>query len=413
MKIILHLDLDSYFVSAERTINPKLVGKPVVISSAEKRSIISAASYEAKKLGIFVPMPYYKALELAPNLISVNSNFALYTTLSTKLFELLANEITPKIEVGSIDECYIDATNIWKKFGSPAKLSKYIQELVFKKLKLPISIGIGNNKFIAKMSTQINKPLGITITKPGDFKKRFGSWPTSKIHGVGKPTEKILFDNGINTISDLINSDLKTIIDILGVRGEIIWNNVHEKGSDEIDSKMNDLKGIGNSITFMNEDKSNRSEILEVIKHLCNTISIRLNNRNMSGFVVSLLLKGTGGLNAKVVRRQVTLKRPISKKEDIFKVAIGILDDIWNEKPIKFTGVHITKLINIYENTFQQSIFEKIEPKSKIDDILAIINTKIGYKSITSLKETSENIKKKQKQSRYLETDRVVEKYKK
>jgi len=110
MKVIFHLDLDSYFVSAERTVNHKLKGKPVVISTGERRSIISAASYEAKNAGIYVPMPFYKAEMLCPSVIAVKPNYALYTTLSNKVFELISKKFTNKIEVGSIDECYIDVT---------------------------------------------------------------------------------------------------------------------------------------------------------------------------------------------------------------------------------------------------------------------------------------------------------------
>ena len=95
-KVIFHIDLDSYFVSAQRTVQPDLIDKPVAITTGERRSIISAASYEAKKLGVYVPMPFYKAKELVPNLIAVQPNFGLYTLLSTKLFELLSREITKK-----------------------------------------------------------------------------------------------------------------------------------------------------------------------------------------------------------------------------------------------------------------------------------------------------------------------------
>ena len=112
MKVILHLDLDSYFVSAERTVNKFLHGKPVAVSGGERRSIIAAASYEAKEMGVFVPMPFYKAKLLCPELIAVPANFSLYTILSEKVFELISSKFTEDIQVGSIDECYIDATDI-------------------------------------------------------------------------------------------------------------------------------------------------------------------------------------------------------------------------------------------------------------------------------------------------------------
>ena len=413
MKVIFHLDLDSYFVSAQRTIQPELIGKPVAITSGERRSIISAASYEAKSKGVYIPMPFYKAQDLVPNLIAVKPDYALYTLLSTKLFEFLSSKITNKIEVASIDECYMDVTDIWSRYGSPAKLAKHIQTIVMQELKLPISIGIANNKFVAKMSTQVNKPMGITSTKPGDFIKNFGSWPTIKIHGVGGPTAELLRKNGINTIEELSKLTKKESVDILGVRGVSLLDNVNERGDDEIDSSMNDLKGIGNSITFMDKDRYIRAEILEILQHLCNTVSIRLNNRNMAGRVVSVMIKEKGGLDAKAHRKQLTLDRPISSKEEIFSEATRLFDDIWDEGIIKFIGVHVTKLTDVFNNTYQQSLFDEKVEKSKIDDLLHSVNAKLGHKTVASLKEVSENLKKKQNQSRFLEADRIAKKYEK
>lgn len=112
MKVIFHLDLDSYFVGAHRTVDPTLIGKPVVVSTRQRRSIVTAASYEAKKFGVYAPMPFYKAQELVPNLIVVEPNYTLYTVLSSKMFEYISSKYTKNIEVASIDECYIDVTDI-------------------------------------------------------------------------------------------------------------------------------------------------------------------------------------------------------------------------------------------------------------------------------------------------------------
>ncbi len=411
MKVIFHLDLDSYFVSAQRTVQPELIGKPVVISDGRKRSIITASSYEAKKRGVKVPMPFYKAKKMLPELIAIKPNFALYTVLSTKLFELLSNKITSKIEVASIDECYLDVTDIYKRWKSPYKLALHIQKLVKDELKLPISIGISNNKFVAKMSTQINKPFGITITKPGDFKKIFGKWPTNKIHGVGSPTKEKLKSIGINTIIDLINSNKDNVIEALGVVGEKLIDNVNERGSDIIDSSMNDLKGIGNSMTFMDKDRYTRGEILEIISHLSNMVSTRLNNRNMSCSVISVVIK-EGGLKAKVYRKQTTLNRPIRSFDEIFKESRYLFDQIWEENGIKFASVHVTKLSDIFHSTYQTSIFDDKKIKTKSSKIMDSINNKLGKKALTSLEEAEKTFEKKQNQSRFLESDKIIKRFK-
>ena len=115
----------------------------------------------------------------------------------------------------------MDVTDKWQKYGSPAALAKHIQSLVLKELKLPVSIGISNNKFVVKMSTQVNKPFGITITKPGTFIEKFGDWDVQKVYGIGAPTAQKLKFNSINNIRDLSNTYKEDITQILGIVG---WN---------------------------------------------------------------------------------------------------------------------------------------------------------------------------------------------
>ena len=411
MKVILHLDLDSYFVSAERTVDPSLNGKPVAISSKDRRSIISAASYEAKEMGVYVPMPFYRAKLLCPDLMAVKPNFALYTILSEKLFELIATKFTKEIEVGSIDECYIDATDIWKEYGSPIKLAKAIQATVLDELKLPCSIGISNNKFLAKMSTNINKPFGISLCKPGDHENIFWDWPIGDFFGIGKKTAPILIKAGIKTIGDLAKANEEDVKDLLGKTAtELIWQ-ANGGGSAEINKEHNALKGIGNSKTFMVMDLSNRSEILKEISALVEKVSHRAIKRNMVGKVVSVSIKVKGGLEIKAKSKQITLQRPINSHEDILKVAIALFDKLWKENTIKFVGVHLGKIEDIFETTYQSSVFDVEVEKSKIEEIVSDVNRKMGSKSIVTGKEARLNIKKTQNQSRYIESDRIIKHY--
>ena len=412
MKIIFHLDLDSYFVSAARTVDSSLENKPVVISTGQRRSIISAASYEAKEKGIYVPMPFYKAKDLIPEVVQVKPDFALYTVLSSKVFELISKQYTENIEVASIDECYIDVTNIWKNYGSPTKLAKHMQNNILKELKLPASIGISNNKFVAKMSTSINKPFGITITKPGDFSKVFWDWDVKDFFGIGKATAPKLRRAGFNTIGDLANADEYKLSLVLGKITKSIIKNANGEANDIIDKKMNDLKGIGNSITFQDEDKFHRSDILKILSELTQVVSHRATMRNMLGSVVSVAIKEAGGKEIKSKRKQVTLKRSIQTYEDIFKEVTMLFDSLWDERPIKFVGVHLTKLSGMFTSTYQMGIFDNEVEKSKIEDIVDNINRKLLSKDLLTGKELTLNIKRNQNQTRYLESDRLIGKKK-
>lgn len=408
MKVIFHLDLDSYFVSAHRTVDSKLLNKPVAISMGGRRSIISAASYEAKRKGVKVPMPLYQAKELAPDLVIVPPNFALYTVLSTKVFELIQTKFTPNIEVASIDECYIDVTKIWQQYGSPLKLAQVLQNQIKEELSLPVSIGVANNKFVAKMSTQINKPFGITITKPGDFLKVFGSWKVETFHGIGLPTASKLQKINIFTIEDLAKANEEDVIEILGKVGKDVIKKVREQGDDEVDSSYNDLKSIGNSITFQDRDRFQREDILEVFKQLCSMVSQRAINRNQVGNTLAIAIKEKGGKEVKAKSVQEKLKVPINDYKTIYQEVEKLFDQIWQGQIIKFAGVTLTNLENVFATTFQSTIFDKEKEKTKVESIIDNINHKFKNKVVVDGKEFAQTNRKKERQTRYIESDRII-----
>ena len=406
MKVILHLDLDSYFVSAHRTIDKSTIGHPTVVTSGKKRSIITACSYEAKYLGIHTGMPLYKALNIRPNLKMIKPDFSLYVSLSQKIFDLITNEYTGKIEIGSIDECYIDATDIWKKYGSPLNLAKEIQENILKKLSLPSSIGISNNKFVAKMASPLEKPYGIKVLKAEDFLDFFKDKKIEKIHGIGSPTAKKLNDIGIFLIGELSNSNLNIIENILGKRAKEIYDKSLGIGSDEIDTSLNDLKSIGNSITFLQNDKTGRRYILETLKELCLLVSKRMENRNMCGKVIRVAIKYSD--DNKPRSKQIKLSRYIWKFEKIYQEAVELFDVIWNHEPLKFLSFTITDLENIFEVKEQLSLFDKNKSSNNIGDIVKSVNTKMKTKAIYKGNEFEAVLNKNKKQSKYLENDKEI-----
>lgn len=413
MKVIFHLDLDSYFVSAQRTVDPRLNGKPVAISAGGRRSIISAASYEAKKMGVYVPMPLYRAKEACPDLVVVHPDFALYTVLSTKLFELISSKYTKNIEVASIDECYIDVTDIWPKYGSPYALAKDMQETVMKELKLPSSYGVGTNKFVAKMSTDINKPYGITVVKPEDFAKTFWDWPIIKFFGIGWRTFKKYEAIGIKTIGDLAKAKPEDIRDLAGISAEDYIARANGIGSDVIDSSHNELKSIGNEVTFQDYDRSERKDILEVFAYLVSMIVTRAKNRNIVGSVIHIHIAEKGGKEVKRHGKQRSLTIPTNDYQVILDTVISLFDEIWGGEILKHVGVQLGRLSNVFETTFQTSIFDQPQEKTKVQNIIDDINRQFKNKVVVTGKEGSMNLTKEQNQSRYIESDRIIKHYNK
>ncbi|MGN1182207.1 MAG: DNA polymerase IV, partial [Faecalibacillus sp.] len=188
MQIIFHIDLNAFYASAEISIDPSLEGKPLVISGNDRRSIVSTASYEARAYGIHSAMPLFKAKELCKDLVIRPVNFDLYRKLSHQFFELIASYST-KLEVASIDECYVDFTEyITIHQIHPYHLAKEIQNKVYNELKLRCSIGIAPNKFMAKMASDMKKPMGITILNKTNYKELLWPLDVSEMFGIGKKT---------------------------------------------------------------------------------------------------------------------------------------------------------------------------------------------------------------------------------
>ena len=200
LQIIFHIDLNAFFASAEISQNPQLVGKPIVVCRESRRSIITTASYEARKYGIHSAMPLFQAKKLCPQLITVPPHFALYKTLSQEFFQIIST-FSKKLEVASIDECYVDMTEyIQEHHLQPYQVAQNIQKKVYNTLNLQCSIGIAPNKFLAKMASDMKKPMGITILTKRNFKEKLWHLPVGQMHGIGKKTVPKLEQHGIYTM---------------------------------------------------------------------------------------------------------------------------------------------------------------------------------------------------------------------
>ena len=162
MNFILHMDIDAFFPSAVQIMNPNLKNKPVVIGSGSSRSVISSSSYQARKYGVFAGMPTFKVRQLCPDAIFVKPDFGLFSALSAQIFEYIITNICSKVEIASIDECYILINQFASNRNDAIKFGKKLQTTIQKQFQLNVSVGLANTKFLAKMATDFNKPLGIS-----------------------------------------------------------------------------------------------------------------------------------------------------------------------------------------------------------------------------------------------------------
>lgn len=363
-KIILHIDLNAFFVRCEEIKDPSLKGKPVIIGHSGRGGIVSTCSYEARKYGIHSGMPTFKALELNPDVLIIPGDYHYYSIKSHEFISFI-KKYTKIIEQASIDECYVDLTNELKKEKDPISYLKKLQDDLYQETGLMCSIGVAPTKFLAKMGSDIKKPMGITVIRKKDIKKIIYPLPIEDFYGIGKKTSPKLRKLGINTIGDLaelVNKDDPIIEKEFGKYFYVIKDRINGKSSDIVDVEPFDPKSIGNSTTFR-YDTNNFEEIKEYIRQLSKEVSDRAKEANKVGSTIQIVLKESEFINNKfnVINRSKTISRPTNDFNKIFQVATELLEDNLNNKSIRLAGVTLQNLIDPSDVVIQMSIFDNYD----------------------------------------------------
>src|SRR5690625_1226286 len=353
-RIIYHIDMNSFYASVEMAHDPSLRGKPVAIAGnpKQRRGIIVTSSYEARHFGVRTTMPLWEAKELCPNLIVLPPNFERYREASRKMFQLVA-KLTPKVEPVSIDEGYIDVTDIHHQ-GTPIDTARRLQKEIYDELGLPSSIGIGPNKFLAKMASDMKKPMGITVLRIRDLPKKLWLLPIEEMYGVGKKTAEKLRNIHIETIGDLARADVYKLSQLLGINGERLKNRANGIDPRHVDpDAVNEFKSIGNSKTLP-RDTTDETEIRQLFEHLATTIEQRMHRRHATGLTVQIMIRY---FDRKTITRSKKLPSYIHSKEDIFQHAMSLFYNHWNLQPVRLLGITVTDMIDKSHMTEQLNLF--------------------------------------------------------
>ena len=358
-RVIFLVDMNAFFISCEMTRRPELKGKPAAVAGDPKRrsGIILAANYEARKFGVKTTMVLYEALRLCPGLVLVPPEHSFYEEKSREVMKILRN-YSPVVEQNSIDEAWLDLSGCEALFGDPQTIAKRIMQNIINDLDLWCSIGISDNKFLAKMASERKKPLGITEIWEKDVPEMLWPLPVREMYGIGKQTEKKLLTLGINTIGDIAAFDQKTLIKLLGKYGDELYRLSNGKDSTPVtENPYHESKSISRSTTLL-EDTVDIEYAKKVILHLSEEIGNEARKQGLKGKTVSIDIKyGT----FEAVTRQKSIS-PTYLTRDIYRIASLLLEENWNVKrPVRLLGVGLT---NYKDDGLQISIFESLEGAS-------------------------------------------------
>ncbi|MGO4887012.1 DNA polymerase IV [Anaerobacillus sp. MEB173] len=406
-RVILHIDMNSFYASVEAAHDPSLKGKPLAIAGnvEERRGIIVTSSYEARAKGVKTTMPVWKAKRLCPNLIVKAPNFDRYRTASIRMFQVLY-EYSPLVEPVSIDEGYVDITN--NTHGHPLALAKEIQKRIKQELDLPCSIGVAPNKFLAKMASDMKKPMGITVLRKREIEQVLWPLKVGEMHGVGKQTGQKLNNLDIYTIGDLAKANIYLLKEKFGINGSKLHERANGIDTRAVDpDAVSQFKSIGNSTTLP-QDTTSEERIKTVLTNLADSVGRRLRKKGVCTENIQITIRYN---DRKTVTRSRKLDNPIDTHAEILNAALLLWKKYWNGEPIRLLGVTAMDLIEKSQAYKQLDLFSyKADIKQhRLAETVDTIRNQFGEEALMKgsqlIKDRTNLLRDKQKRGTSLEKD--------
>ncbi|WMW21444.1 DNA polymerase IV [Methanolobus mangrovi] len=346
-RITLHLDMDSFYSSVEVRDRPELKGLPVVVGSDPKggsgRGVVSTCSYEAREFGIHSGMPISKAYRLCPDAAYLQVNMKLYKDTSEKIMDVI-RIFADKFQQVSVDEAYIDIGDSISDYESATLLAQKIKNEVKRLQGLTCSIGVAPNKVIAKIASDFNKPDGLTVVRPEDVQDFLFPLHVSKIPGIGKKTQPILQEMGIESVGQLASCDVQLLIARFGKFGVVMHQLANGIDMREV-KEREEVKSISTEDTF-DEDISDPGEIENSLAGLSEKVYTSLIKKRFRFRTVTLKVRFE---DFRTYTRAKTLHAATTDKEAIRKTSLSLMEEFLGKGRFRLLGVGVTKLEKIDE----------------------------------------------------------------
>ena len=337
---IIHIDMDAFYASVEQMDNPELIGKPLAVGGSEKRGVVAAASYEARKFGVRSAMSGMAAKRNCPELIFVPPRFDRYREISKQIREVFF-EYTDLVEPLSLDEAYLDVTE--NKMGNPSAtlIAEEIRKKIKEKTGLNASAGISINKFVAKIASDINKPNGQKTIEPEEVVPFLETLDVKKFFGVGKVTKEKMYRFGIFTGKDLKNKSLEFLHENFGKSGSHYYNVVRGIHNSEV-RPFRKQKSLAAEHTF-SENISSEIFMMERLEEIAAEVEQRLLKRKLAGKTVTLKIRYS---DFSIQTRSKTVTEFLDSRTPILEVIKELLYQEKMKESVRLLGISISNLNN-------------------------------------------------------------------
>ncbi|RLC71206.1 MAG: DNA polymerase IV [Chloroflexi bacterium] len=377
MRRILHVDLDAFFVSVEQALNPKLMGKPVVVGGEpSSRGVVASASYEARAYGICAGMPLKKAHRLCPGAIFLQGSFPRYRAASSRFMAILA-DFTPQLEPVGIDEAYLDLTGFEPVYGPTLETALRIKHRIKSELGITASIGIATSKLVAKVASDLAKPDGLLEVPPGEERLFLAPLPIAKLPCVGPKTERQLHEMGITTIGELASLPAYLLRVSFGALGEVIHR--YARGIDERRVEPPQAaKSISRETTFI-QDTLDTPFLKAVLRYLSERVGAELRRAGRRARCVTLKVRYA---DFDSITRSCTLRQSTNCDEAIFSAGVQLLERSLGQRRqlVRLIGIGVS---NLTSDERQLSLLDSpIERWERLNRVIDGIRSRYGFIAI-------------------------------
>ncbi|MFF1572847.1 DNA polymerase IV [Leifsonia sp. NPDC058292] len=337
---ILHVDMDAFFAAVELLDHPEARGKPAIVGHPGPRSVVTSATYEARRFGVRSAMPVAQALRLCPQAIILPPHMHKYREYSQKVMQIFS-EVTPLVEPLSIDEAFLDVAGARRLLGSPRRIAELVRARVFDETGLTCSVGAASTKFVAKLASGRAKPDGLLVIPESETLAYLRPLPVGALWGVGASTQASLERMGLRTVADLADTPLHVLQRAVG---EASGRKLHElaNGRDSRSVTVSTReKSVGHEVTF-ESDVDDPDRLRRELLRLSNQVGARLRANGLIGRTVALKLRFS---DFRTIARSRTLAEPTNVGRRIFEEVWQVYEGLdLGRTPIRLIGVRLEQL---------------------------------------------------------------------
>jgi len=382
MRTIFHVDMDAFFVSVEELFDPSLIGKAVVVGGQrDQRGVVSAASYEARKFGVHSALPLRTAAQLCPHAIFLDGHPERYRDYSHKVHDVLTH-FSPKVEMASVDEAYMDLTGTERLFGPPLRAAHLLHDRMKRDTGLNCSVGISISRMVAKVASDQAKPNGILFVQPGLEAAFLAPLDVRRIPGVGKVAEQKLNEIGIRKVGDLARLEENFLFRRFGQWGLALAGKSHgtDAGAwfDRDIGEGDDPKSISHEHTF-NEDTADSAFIESTLAHLAEKVARRLRDHHFHARTVHLRLRYS---DFTTITRSHSLATATQLDHELIAESRALFHNAWKAgSKVRLIGVGVSGF-ELTEGQLGLLDADKNERAKKAAAAVDKIRDKFGEKSI-------------------------------